>query len=87
VETTALGAAVGAGIAVGVYSRDFLTQAHAQAETAFDPNMDAEERREKGKGWAKAVRKSFGWVDRYHRSSIDWWYCLDRRVTHIPFLV
>lgn len=63
VETTALGAAVAAGLAVGVYSRELLAEIHAQAETSFDPRLDEATRQQKTKGWAKAVAKSFGWVD------------------------
>jgi glycerol kinase len=63
VETTALGAAVGAGLAVGVYSREFLTELHAHAETGFKPRTEPGVRQAKAKGWAKAVRKSFGWAD------------------------
>jgi glycerol kinase len=48
---------------VGIYSREFLTELHAKAETAFEPKMEPSVRQAQAQGWAKAVRKSFGWVD------------------------
>jgi len=63
VETTALGAAVAAGQAVGVFSSEFLTALHAQAETIFNPCMDETTRKKNTDGWAKAVVRSFGWLD------------------------
>jgi glycerol kinase len=62
-ETTALGAAYAAGLAVGYWKNtDELKQNWAIAHT-WNPDM-AEETREKFyKGWQKAVTKSHGWMD------------------------
>lgn len=62
-ETTALGAAYAAGLAVG-YWKDTaeLTQNWAIAHT-WKPNMEASKRDELYKGWQKAVTKSYGWLD------------------------
>jgi glycerol kinase len=61
VETTALGAAYAAGLAVGYWSGlDDLRANWAEAER-WTPNMDAERRRTLETGWRKAVERSFGW--------------------------
>lgn len=61
-ETTALGAALLAGLAVGFWSdrADIATQ--WQAERQFDPHMSADERADKMARWARAVAlaRNFG---------------------------
>jgi glycerol kinase len=62
-ETTAMGAAFGAGLAVGVWKDlDEIQKLWAVAET-FEPSMSAELRETNVKGWNKAVTKSLGWID------------------------
>ncbi|PWJ53231.1 glycerol kinase [Dyadobacter jejuensis] len=62
-ETTALGAAYAAGLAVGYWKNtDELKKNWAIAQT-WDPSMDEATRDGLYKGWKKAVSKSFGWVD------------------------
>ena len=62
-ETTALGAAYAAGLAVGYWnSTDDLKQNWAIAHT-WNPKMDDEKRQKLYAGWKKAVTKSFEWVD------------------------
>lgn len=62
-ETTALGAAYAAGLAVGYWNDlDDLRKNWAIAQT-WNPNMDDEERTRLYKGWQKAVTKSFGWEE------------------------
>jgi glycerol kinase len=62
-ETTALGAAYAAGLAVGFYdSIDDLRQNWAVGQT-WEPHMDANERESLFRQWKKAVMRSFGWLD------------------------
>ncbi|WEK13744.1 MAG: glycerol kinase GlpK [Candidatus Microbacterium phytovorans] len=63
VETTALGAAYAAGLAVGVWrDRDEL-RTHWKEGARFEPKMDADERARRYRQWKKAVTKSIDWVD------------------------
>ena len=63
-ETTALGAAYAAGLAVGFWSsRDELVR-NWGVERRWRPSMPADERAKLYAAWQKAVRRSFDWVDR-----------------------
>ncbi|QTF92064.1 glycerol kinase GlpK [Halomonas sp. BM-2019] len=59
-ETTALGAAYLAGIAVGLWTKDEVAH-KGQLERTFAPQMDAERRERSYKGWKKAVRRTMHW--------------------------
>jgi glycerol kinase len=62
-ETTALGAAYAAGLAVGYWkSTDDLKKNWAIAHT-WNPDMPQEKRDVFYKGWKKAVTKSYDWMD------------------------
>ncbi len=62
-ETTALGAAYLAGLAVGVWAgKDELKR--ATLDTEFTPNMDAQKRGKLLAGWHKAVGRSLDWEER-----------------------
>jgi len=62
-ETTALGAAYAAGLAVGYWKDlDDLRKNWAVAQT-WNPEMEQEDRTRLYKGWQKAVTKSFGWEE------------------------
>jgi glycerol kinase len=62
-ETTALGAAYLAGLAVG-YWKDFSDVASNWAlDREFTPNMDAAKREKLVKGWTKAVERSLKWAE------------------------
>jgi len=62
-ETTALGAAYLAGLAVG-YWKDFNDVASNWAlDREFTPNMPAEKREKLVKGWTKAVQRSLAWAE------------------------
>ena len=63
VETTALGVAYAAGLAVGVWSSLDELRAHWQEDVRFEPRMGAEERSRRYRQWKKAVAKSIDWVD------------------------
>ena len=62
-ETTALGAAYAAGLAVGYWKNtDELKQNWAIAHT-WNPSMEETKRTALYHGWQKAVTKSFGWME------------------------
>lgn len=60
IETTALGAAFLAGIAVGFYSKSQIGSS-ASVMTCFSPKMKSEKRLELLKGWRKAVKRTIDW--------------------------
>jgi len=62
-ETTALGAAYAAGLAVGMW-RDFVDlRANWAVDRVFEPNW-SEDRREGGyRGWRRAVERTRGWLE------------------------
>ncbi len=62
-ETTSLGAAFAAGLAVGVYPNVQEIKQLWQVQKVFQPSMSAKERRQNLKGWKKAVERSFGWEE------------------------
>ncbi len=62
VETTALGAAYLAGLAVGVWESTEEIQNNRQVEKVFEPQMEIERRNELYDGWKKAVKCSMGWA-------------------------
>lgn len=62
IETTALGAAYLAGLAVGVWSSVEEVAAHWQVDRVFEPAMDAEMRESRMSLWRKAVGRSAGWA-------------------------
>ncbi|ADB41897.1 glycerol kinase GlpK [Spirosoma linguale] len=62
-ETTALGAAYAAGLAVGYWQNlDDLRQNWGIAKT-YEPNMDDAQRTKLMRGWQKAIERSFGWEE------------------------
>jgi glycerol kinase len=62
-ETTALGAAYAAGLAVGFWNNLEDLRANWQVAKTWDPKMDAGKRAELYKGWKKAVTRTFDWVE------------------------
>ena len=62
VETTAMGAAYLAGLAVGYWdSKDDVIK-NWSIDRTFRPEISDEERASKIKGWNKAVRYAFDWA-------------------------
>ena len=57
IETTALGAAYLAGLAVNYWSKDDLNR-QWQLDQAFEPEMEEERRTELYAGWQKAVQRT-----------------------------
>ena len=63
-ETTALGAAVLAGLAAGVWpDREAFAALDTGAVTRFEPAMPAEQREALLEGWHRAVERSKGWAE------------------------
>ncbi|XP_042486082.1 glycerol kinase-like [Macadamia integrifolia] len=61
IETTALGAAYAAGLAVGVWTEDeiFSTEKLQAKATTFHPKLEEEHRKKKVESWYKTVTRSF----------------------------
>mgnify|MGYP002549880320 CR=1 FL=1 len=62
VETTALGAAYLAGLAVGYWKSTEDVLQNWAVDRKFTPAITEAERAERLKGWNKAVRCSYGWA-------------------------
>ncbi|MBT0961226.1 glycerol kinase GlpK [Denitromonas iodatirespirans] len=62
-ETTALGAALLAGRAVGVWEDDAALAAHWQVDRVFEPTASADWREAMRARWHKAVERARGWAD------------------------
>jgi glycerol kinase len=62
-ETTALGAAYAAGLAVGYWSDFDDLRKNWSVDKTWEPGMDRDQRLNGIKGWKKAVTKTFDWVD------------------------
>jgi len=62
-ETTSLGAAFAAGLAVGIWKNLDELKLLWKEEGKFIPKMEESERKKNLKGWEKAVSKSLDWVE------------------------
>jgi glycerol kinase len=67
-ETTALGSALLAGAAIGLFGWDIarpetLARVNTARSTYFAPRLGEEERGEAWRGWLRAVKRSRGWVE------------------------
>ena len=63
VETTALGAAYLAGLAVGYYKDTEEIKKNWQLGKTFEPKMGSEKRKELLKGWQKAVKCALAYAE------------------------
>ncbi|MGO9322192.1 MAG: glycerol kinase GlpK [Solirubrobacteraceae bacterium] len=63
-ETTALGAAFAAGLAVGFWSDQDELRERWSEDRRWEPEMDEVEREREYAQWKKAVTRSFDWVER-----------------------
>ncbi|MGQ4568812.1 glycerol kinase GlpK [Dermabacteraceae bacterium P9123] len=63
IETTALGAAYAAGIAVGFWNGEQDVIDNWSEDKRWEPNMDEETRERYHRLWKKAVERSFDWMD------------------------
>jgi glycerol kinase len=64
IETTALGAAYLAGLAVGVWPSLDALRAASTVDRTFAPTMDAKDREPLYAGWRRAVERAVAWVPR-----------------------
>lgn len=62
VETTAMGAAYLAGLAVGYWKNKEDVIDNQKMDRIFMPEMEEKARREKRRGWGKAVKYAYGWA-------------------------
>ena len=62
-ETTALGAAYAAGLAVGFWSDQQELRDNWHEDRRWSPRIDEESRAEGYAGWKKAVERTLDWVD------------------------
>ena len=62
VETTAMGAAYLAGLAVGYWTSKEDVIRNWAIDMTFEPKISAEDRAKKIKGWNKAVKYAYGWA-------------------------
>ncbi|HZL83423.1 MAG TPA: glycerol kinase GlpK [Candidatus Deferrimicrobium sp.] len=61
-ETTALGAAYAAGLAVGFWAKVEDLRANWGVDKTWEPKMDSAKRAELFNGWLEAVKRTFGWI-------------------------
>jgi glycerol kinase len=62
-ETTCLGAAYAAGLAVGFWKSVDELRANWRQDAEWTPRMDAEERDREYRNWLKAVQRTMDWVE------------------------
>ena len=62
-ETTALGAAFAAGLAVGFFSDEAALRERSSPQRRWDPHMDEQRREREYARWKKAVTRSFDWLE------------------------
>lgn len=62
-ETTALGAAYLAGLAVGYWTSPEALSAQWRVERTFEPSMSVDQRESLYNGWKRAVERSKSWVE------------------------
>ena len=62
-ETTSLGAAYAAGLAVGFWKSEDELRDNWAVDKEWAPQMAADERARLYGGWEKAVERTLGWVE------------------------
>ena len=62
-ETTALGAAYAAGLAIGLWDNTDDLRANWEQDKVWQPNMDSETQKVLYAGWKKAVTRTFDWIE------------------------
>jgi len=63
-ETTALGAAYLAGMAVGVWTDRNVIRRQGQVDRRFEPQISADEAAERRATWRRAVERAKGWIEK-----------------------
>ena len=61
-ETTALGAAYAAGLAVGFWQNTEDLRSNWQVDQTWLPQMSPQERQKLYRSWLKAVKRTFNWI-------------------------
>ena len=69
-ETTALGAAYAAGLAVGFWDAVEDLRANWAKDKEWQPSMDESEREKEYRFWKKAVTRTFDWVEAEEREPV-----------------
>ncbi|MGW4698010.1 FGGY-family carbohydrate kinase, partial [Kitasatospora cineracea] len=69
-ETTALGAAYAAGLAVGFWDDLETLRANWHRAAEWTPRMDADTRERERRNWLKAVERTMGWIDQDERPEL-----------------
>jgi glycerol kinase len=62
-ETTALGAAYAAGLAIGFWESFDDLRDNWHISQTWEPQMELSEREKLFKGWLKAIERTYNWVD------------------------
>src|SRR5687768_17465413 len=62
-ETTALGAAYAAGLAVGFWKDTDTLRKNWRADRQWEPTWSTDRRDESYRGWQKAVERTLNWAD------------------------
>lgn len=62
-ETTALGAAYAAGLAIGYWKNKDELRSHWKIDKRWKPNFSLEKREQLYRGWKKAVERTFYWIE------------------------
>ncbi len=62
-ETTALGAAYLAGLAVGLWKNQSEVAAHWRSDRVFEPAMPSERREQLVAGWRRALERAKAWEE------------------------
>ena len=63
IETTAMGAAYLAGLAVGYWKDKEEVVKNWAIDRTFTPNIESEKRDKMLRGWKRAVERSYGWAE------------------------
>ncbi|MGW4804316.1 glycerol kinase GlpK [Kitasatospora sp. NPDC004272] len=69
-ETTALGAAYAAGLAVGFWDGQETLRANWHRAAEWTPKMAADTREREHRNWLKAVERTMGWIDQDEQSEL-----------------
>ena len=62
-ETTSLGAAYAAGLAVGAFASTDVLRKLWKADRTFEPGWSEDRRESAYRGWKRAVERTRGWVE------------------------
>jgi glycerol kinase len=62
-ETTTLGAAYAAGLALGIWNSTDELQQHWREDSRWEPTWTEDQRTERFRTWRKAVERSLDWIE------------------------